>query len=200
MSRFSTGRLFATLVLGVLLEPLGHAAAYVLRYGPSQAWQIQSQGGHAYFPRIFSLSVGSLLVAAVLAILTVISVRQILGHRPMPAAGLRETFVLLALTQCAMFVGKETMEALAIQATPDAISIGLLAVCVQLPLAGLAACVVHWMRGYLALAPEAVRVLLAIRLAPTVSARVLRSYPVPSRLAQVPAGRWYRRRGPPRFS
>ena len=198
MRRFSTSRLFATLVLGVLLEPLGHAAAYVLRYGPSQAWQLQSQGGHAYFPRIFSLSAGSLLVAAVLAILTVISVRQILGQRPTPAAGLRETFILLALSQCAMFVSKETMEALAIQATPDAISIGILAVCVQLPLAGLAACLLHWMLGYVALAPEAVRVLLAIRLAPTTSAPLLRPYVVPARPAEVHAGRWYRRRGPPR--
>ena len=200
MSRFSTGRLFATLVLGVLLEPVGHAAAYVLRYGPSQAWQIQSQGSHAYFPRVFSLSAASLAVVVALAIITAISVRQILGRRPMSASGLRETFLILALTQCAMFATKETLEALAVQVTPNAVSIAILAVCVQLPLAALAACVVHWMRGYLALAPEAVRVLLAIRLAPAAPTPVLRAYPLPIRRTDLNEQRWYRRRGPPRFS
>ena len=200
MSRFSTGRLFATLVLGVLLEPVGHAAAYVLRYGPSQAWQIQSQGSHTYFPRVFSLSAASLLIVVALAIITAVSVRQILGRRPVSAAGLRETFLILALTQCAMFATKETLEALAVQAMPNAISIGILALCVQLPLAALAACVVHWLRGYLELAPEAVRALLAVRLAPAAPIQLFRPNPIPVRRADLRDERWYRRRGPPRFS
>jgi hypothetical protein len=195
--RFPTGRLFATFVLGALLEPLGHAAAYALRYGPSQAWLLQSQGSHAYFPRVFSLSAISLAVAAALGLTAVISIRLILGTRQISAVGIRSTFAILAVTQCTLFVSKETIEALAVQASPDFLSIAILAVCVQLPLAALAAWLIAWTRGYLELAPDALRTILAVRLAPPRTALILRPVPVPARRADLRDQRWYRRRGPP---
>ena len=197
MRRFPTGRLCATFVLGALLEPVGHAAAYALRYGPSQAWQLQSQGSHAYFPRVFSLSAISLAVAAALGLTAVISIRLILGSRRISATGIRNTFAILALTQCVFFISKETIEALAVQATPDFVSIAILAICVQLPLAALAAWLIAWIRGYLELAPDAIRVILAVRLAPHVGPVLLRPLPVPARRADLRDLRWYRRRGPP---
>jgi uncharacterized membrane protein len=198
--RFPTGRLFATFVLGALLEPLGHAAAYALRYGPSQAWQLQSQGSHAYFPRVFSLSAISLTVAAALGLTAVISIRLILGSRRISATGIRRTFAILAATQCVFFVSKETIEALAVQAAPDFVSIAILAICVQLPLAALAAWMIAWTRGYLELGPDAIRAILAVRLAPPVGPVVLRPLPVPALRADLRGQRWYRRRGPPSSS
>lgn len=197
MRRFPNGRLFLTLVLAALLEPVGHAAAYVLRYGPAQAWQLQSTGAHAYFPRVLSLTTFSLAVLLGLALLAAVSIRLILGSRPVYRAGLPATFGVLALTQCGLFGIKEILESLAIQTTPDFLAIAILAVLVQLPLAALAAWVVCWFAGYLRVAPEAVRTLLAIRLAfgrPPVALRpaVVRLLPNAPRNR-----RSSRRRGPP---
>jgi hypothetical protein len=197
MRPFPTGRVFATLVLGALLEPLGHAAAYGLRYGPSAAWQLQSQGSHAYFPRVFSLSAISLVIALALGLIAVVSIRLVLGSPRTSASGLGSTFLILGLTQCALFGLKETLEALAVQSTPDFLSIAILAVCVQLPLAALAACLVNWMRGYLRFAPEAIRTVLAVRLAAIGGALLLRPLPLAAHRADLRDQRWYRRRGPP---
>jgi hypothetical protein len=195
--RFPNGRLLLTLVLGVLLEPVGHAAAYVLRYGPTEAWQLQSQGGHAYFPRVLSFSSVSLAVLLSLGLLTAVSIRLILGSRRPYLAGLPTTFGLLALTQCAFFCVKETMEAAAVQARPDFLAIGLLAVVVQLPLAALAAWVMTWLRGYLRFAPEAIRTMLAVRLAVGRSPHLIRPLAVPVLTNDLRDRGWYRRRGPP---
>ncbi len=161
---------------------------------------MQSQGSHAYFPRVFSLSALSLLVAAALGLIAVISIRLILGSRRISATGIRSTFAILSVTQCAFFVSKETIEALAVQASPDFLSIVILAVCVQLPLAALAAWLIAWMRGYLEFAPDAIRAILAVRLAPPVGGVVLRTVPVPERRADLRELRWYCRRGPPSSS
>lgn len=198
--QFPGRRLFATFVLGALLEPLGHAVAYTVRYGPSQAWDLQSQGSHAYFPRIFSLSAISLAVSMALGLTAVVSIRLILGNRGVVAHGLRSTFLTLALTQCVLFGLQETSEALAVQASPDLISIAILAISVQLPLAALAAWIISWVHGYLRLAPDAIRTVLAIRLAPRSTGEVLRPLPVPAFRADLRDQRWYRRRGPPRSS
>ena len=200
MRRFPTGRLFATFVLGALLEPVGHAAAYVLRYGPSMAWQLQSQGSHAAFPRVVSLSALSLLVALTLALLSVVSIRLILGDRRVSSSGVRSTFLILALVQCSLFVSKETLEALAIQVRPDFVAIVILAVSVQLPLAVLAAWLISWIRGYLAMGAEAIRVMLAVRVAAVPQPFLIRAFASPVPTAVLRDQRWYRRRGPPRFS
>lgn len=189
--------LFLTLVLGVLLEPVGHACAYLLRYGPSQAWVVQSQAGHATFPRILSLSSISLTVVLALGLMTAISVRLILGRRPIQRIGLLESFVLLALTQCGFFFLKETLEALAMQSHPDLLVIGVLAVMVQLPLAALAALLISWLRGYLELAPDAVRWVLAAGVGLRPEIRLLRPLAAPALAVDLRDQRWYRRRGPP---
>lgn len=197
MRRFPTGRLFATFVLAALLEPLGHSAAYVLRYGPSLAWQLQSEGSHAYFPRVFTLSAFSVGVALVLGLIAVVSIRLILGDRRVLAAGFWSTFGILATTQCAMFAIKETIETIAVQATPDFVSIAILAVVVQLPLAALAAGLISWFRGYLQLAPEAIRAILAVRLTAAPQPCVIRSATAPAPRANLNQQRWHQRRGPP---
>jgi len=196
--RFPTGRLFATFVLGALLEPIGHAAAYALRFGPSMAWQLQSQGAHASYPRIFSLSALSLAVALTLSLIAVISIRLILGDRRVSSTGLRATFLVLALVQCSLFITKETLESLSIQATPDMVAMLVLALCVQLPLAALAAWVVSWMRAYLALGAEALRVILAVRLTAAPEAFAIRALASPVLSVDLRDQRWYQRRGPPR--
>lgn len=198
MRRFPARRLLATLVLGALLEPLGHTAAYVLRYGATQAWQLQSQGIHAYFPGVFSLSAISLAVAVALALIAMVSIRLILGNRRISADGLRSTFLILALTQCVLFGVQESLEALALQVSPDLVSIAILAVSVQLPLAALAAWLISWMRGYLQLVPEAFRAVLAVRLGSRPAGQLLRLLPLPAHRADLRDQRWYRRRGPPR--
>jgi len=163
---FPTGRLFATFLLGALLEPVGHALAYVLRYGPWEAWQLQSQGDHTYFPGIFSLSAISLTVVMALGLIAVVSIRLILGNRGVSAQGLRSAFLTLTLTQCFLFGLQETGEALAVQSSPDVTSIVILAISVQVPLAALAAWLLSWILGYVQLAPAALRAVLAVRLAP----------------------------------
>ena len=198
MRRFPTGRLFATFVLGALLEPIGHAAAYALRFGPSMAWQLQSQGTHASYPRIFSLSALSLAVALTLSLIAVISIRLILGDRRVSSTGLGATFLVLALVQCSLFITKETLESLSIQATPDMVAMLVLALCVQLPLAALAAWVVSWLRAYLALGAEALRVILAVRLTAPPEAFAIRAVSSPALSVDLRDQRWYQRRGPPR--
>jgi hypothetical protein len=188
--RFPTGRLFATFVLGALLEPIGHAAAYALRFGPSMAWQLQSQGAHASYPRIFSLSALSLVVALTLSLVAVVSIRLILGDRRVSSTGLRATFLVLALVQCSLFVTKETLESLSVQATPDIVAMLVLALCVQLPLAALAAWVVSWMRAYLALGAEALRVILAVRLTAAPEAFAIRSLYAPVLSVDLSDHRW----------
>jgi hypothetical protein len=198
--RFPTGRLFATFVLGALLEPIGHTAAYVVRYGPSIAWQVQSQGSHAAFPRVFSLSALSLLVALSLALLAAVAIRLILGDRRVSSSGVRSTFLILALVQCSLFLTKETLEALAVQATPDFIGTAILAVSIQLPLAALAAWLISWLRAYLAMGAEAMRVMLALRVGAVPEVFLVRALASPVAPAVLRDQRWYRRRGPPRFS
>ena len=200
MRRFPTGRLFAIFVLAALLEPIGHAAAYVLRYGPSAGWQVQSQGNHAAFPRVVSLSALSLLAALVLALLAVVSIRLILGDRRVSSSGVRSTFVILALVQCSLFVTKETLEAFAVQATPDLVGIAILAAAVQLPLAAVAAWLISWLRAYLTMGAEAIRVVLALRVGARVEPFLVRAYASPVRPPVLRDQRWYQRRGPPRFS
>jgi hypothetical protein len=198
--RFPTGRLFATFVLGALLEPIGHAAAYVLRYGPSMAWQVQSQGTHAAFPRVVSLSALSLLAGLALALLAVVSIRLILGDRRVSSSGVRSTFVILALVQCSLFVTKESLEAFAVQATPDLVGVAILAAAVQLPLAALAAWLISWVRAYLAMGAEAIRVMLALRIAAIPEPFLIHAFASPVQPVVLRDQRWYRRRGPPRFS
>ncbi len=72
-------------LLGALLEPLGHQLAYLLRYGPSQAVRMQTVGAHAYFPRLASLSTLAIALGLTAALLVAFGIRLAL-HRRMPSA------------------------------------------------------------------------------------------------------------------
>ncbi len=184
-------------LLGALVEPFGHQLAYLLRYGPSGAAQVQAVGNHAYFPRLASFTTVTVALALAAAMLVWLGVRLTLGRRLASRRGFGPVFLLLAAVQCGLFTIQESVEAAAIQATPDFLIIALLAFCAQLPLAALAALAVTRLLGILALAPEAVRVILALRLARP--ARPLRLQP---RTVLVTGGasrdpRQHPRRGPP---
>lgn len=185
-------------LLGALLEPLGHQLAYLLRYGPSRAVRVEALGAHAYFPRLASLSTIAIALSLTAALLAAVGVRLALHRRFPSAEGFARPFLILTAVQCALFTIQETAEAAAVQATPDFLTIAFLASCAQLPLAGLAALLVSRLQGILALAPEAVRVILALRLPRPVRPITLRPAPL---LVSGIAGRSHRhhqRRGPPR--
>jgi hypothetical protein len=151
-------------LLGALLEPLGHQLAYLLRYGPTQAVRVEATAAHAYFPRLASFTMIAVALVLTGALLVGLAIRLTLGRRSASTDGFGRIFLILAAVQCALFAVQETAEAGAVQATPDFLVIGLLAICAQVPLAALAALAVSRLSGLLALAPEAVRVILALRL------------------------------------
>jgi len=151
-------------LLGAILEPLGHQVAYLLRYGPSQAARVQAVGAHTYFPRLASVTTMTVALALAVALLVTLGVRLTLGRRSAPTPGFGRIFLVLVAVQCGLFAIQETVEAAAIQATPDYLIIALLAFCAQLPVAAVAAWLASRLSGVLALAPEAARVILALRL------------------------------------
>jgi len=198
MVRTSRSRQVVILVLlGALLEPLGHQLAYLLRYGASAAAQLQAVGSHAYFPRLASFTTSTVALALAAALLVALGVRLTLGRRSATTPRFGWTLLVLAAVQCGLFTIQETVEAAAIQATPDFLIIALLAFCAQLPVAAVAAWLVSRLHGILALAPEAAGVILALRLPRPVRPIRLRMAPV--MIASI-AGRdlrTHQRRGPP---
>jgi hypothetical protein len=186
------------IALGALLEPLGHQVAYSLRYGLIPAIQIQSQGSHAYFPRLAWTASLTIAVGLALAMLAAGTVRLALGPQRVRSAGSARIFLQLAATQSILFLVQESLEAAFRHTNPDFLVIAILALLAQLPVAALAAWTVALLSGYVALAPHAVRVILALRLGPPAEPVVLRLQPVPALRPAVRALRWSRRRGPPR--
>ncbi len=184
-------------LLGALVEPFGHQLAYLLRYGPSQAARVEAVGAHAYFPRLASFTTTIVALALAAALLVALGVRLTVGRRSAATPGFGRVFFVLALVQCGLFAIQETVEAAAIQATPDFLIIALLAFCAQLPVAAVAAWLVSRLHGVLALAPEAARVILALRLP-----RPVRPFRLQPRTVVVTGGasrdpRQHPRRGPP---
>ena len=196
ISERRSGRVVLLVLLGALVEPFGHQLAYLLRYGSSAA-QVQAAGSHAYFPRLASFTTISVALALAAALLVALGVRLTLGRRSASTPGFGRIFLVVAAVQCVLFAIQETVEAAAIQATPDFLIIALLAFCAQLPVAAVAAWLVSRLYGVLALAPEAARVILALRLPQP--ARPLLLQP---RTVRVTGGtsrdpRQHPRRGPP---
>jgi hypothetical protein len=152
------------LLLGAVLEPLGHQLAYLLRYGPSQAARVEAVGPHTYFPRLASFTTITVALVLAAALLVALGVRLTVGRRSAATPGFGRIFFVLAAVQFGLFAIQETVEAAAIQATPDFVIIALLAFCAQLPVAAVAAWLVSRLHGVLALAPEAARVILSLRL------------------------------------
>jgi hypothetical protein len=183
--------------LAALLEPLGHQLAYLLHYGPARAAQIQAVGTHAYFPRLASFTMTTVALGLAAALLLALGVRLTLRGRSVSTPGLGRIFLMLGAMQCGLFVVQETIEAAVIQATPDFGILTLLAVCAQLPIAALAAILVSRIHVVLALAPEAVRTILALRLPRPERPIRLQRVPVPALTRAGRDHRNHRRRGPP---
>lgn len=190
-------RVVLLVLLGALVEPFGHQLAYLLRYGSSAAAQVQAVGSHAYFPRVASFTTVTVALALAAALLAALGVRLTLGRRSASTRGFGQVFLVLAAVQCALFTIQETVEAAAIQATPDFVIIALLAFCAQLPVAALATWVVSRLHGVLALAPEAARVILALRLPRPVRPIRLQAAPVIVSTTVSRDPRNHQRRGPP---
>jgi hypothetical protein len=183
--------------LAGLLEPLGHQLAYLLHYGTSRAAQLQSVGSHAYFPRLASFTMLTVGVGLAGALLLALGIRLTLGRRSVVTPGFGRIFLMMAAVQCSLFVVQETVEAAVIQATPDFVIIAFLAVCAQLPIAAVAAVVVNRIHGLIAMAPEAVRVIMALRLPRAPRPIRLRWAPVIILGAATRDYRHPQRRGPP---
>jgi len=170
MSRYAVagiryGKLLGLVGLGLALEPLGHELAYALHLGVTRALVAQSEGSHAYFPGVAETSTKLLALGLLLCGLAFLSVRIALGRRaPVDHAVVMPAFFVLVATQCTIFFIQESLEAFASHLTPDFVLIGLLALIGQVPIAALLALVLSRVHGYLALAPAAVRALLAVHL------------------------------------
>jgi hypothetical protein len=199
--------LLAAALLGLPLAGLGHAIAYVCRYG-TYGWVLQGEGVHAYFPQLFALTgagLGALLVVALLAGgLGHVMLSRGVGLRPAPGQPVVDLLLTVAAVQLQAYLVQETIEALAGGAHLDAawlaatLGWGALG---QLPVAALAALGLAWLSTRfhpalaglrslwhacgVALAPEPI---LAIRPAPRPDASIALAVAAPAALAK---------RGPP---
>jgi len=157
--------LFTLFCIALLLEPLGHELGYVLRFGLSQALVVQANGSHAYFPRLVETITGLLALGLIVSLLAFAVVRLTLGRSRHSSGAWWPAFLALAATQYAVFFLQESLEAVGGQTHPDFLAIATLGVCGQFPIAALGAWLISRLSGYIALAPQAVRLILAQRLA-----------------------------------
>jgi len=97
-------RIVLLVLLGAFVEPLGHQLAYLLRYGPSTAAQVQAAGSHAYFPRLASFTTITVAMVLAAALLVALGVRLTLGRRSAATTGFGRIFFLLAAVQCGLFL------------------------------------------------------------------------------------------------
>jgi hypothetical protein len=192
------GYVLTLLCLGLLGEPLGHALAYVVRLGLSRALIVQGEGTHAYFPRLIGASLGLLVLVLAVSLLAAVAVRVALGRRPaVRLANWWPAFLFLVAIQSGAFLVQESLEATGSQQTPDFLVIAGLSLAGQLPIAVLTAWLVSTLRGYVALAPRAVRIMLARWLARPPEPVRLASTPVFVPSSSVAVCRCYLRRAPP---
>lgn len=102
-------------LLGLPLSGLGHAIAYVCRYGP-RGLSLQGQGVHAYFPDTFALcaaALGAVLVAGlVVGGIGHVALGRGAGRRPMPRRRALDLILVVAAVQLQVYVVQETVEAL----------------------------------------------------------------------------------------
>lgn len=182
---------------------LGHALVYLARFGLG-AGAHQSAGAHGYYPMLtagISAAVGGLLT---IALVLVAAARTLPGPgagRTRATARFTDLVPLLFVAQLVVFMGQETLEALAAGGTvPSAIELLLWGTLGQLPAAATAAAVACWLLARV----EAARTALAVALAelidrPAPPALVLAAHAEPApRLALAsafPAA--FRKRGPP---
>jgi hypothetical protein len=201
-SRWKPIQLVGLFGLAVLLEPFGHQIAYLARFGIAQAHYRQAGGSHAYFPKAASVSLGLTMLLLLGTLLAALLVRLALRRTGLrvPSGSNGPVFLVMATVQCAAFFIQESLEAASIQAPPDYLLTGILALAGQLPIALAASWLISRLTGYLSLAPEAIRVMLALRLArePRPSLAVHRApAPLASVISGLPSNP---RRGPPSLS
>jgi hypothetical protein len=201
-SRWKPFQLFALFGLAFLLEPFGHQIAYLVRFGIAQAQYRQAGGSHAYFPKAATVSLGLTMLLLLGALAAALLVRLALGDRNrqiQPGWNWRAFFFVLTV-QSGVFLIQESLEAASVQASPDYLLIGVLALVGQLPVTLAASWLVAQLKGYIQLAPEAIRVILALRLARDPKPiLVLRN--APALFAPVITGQpCHPRRGPPQLS
>lgn len=159
------GFLLPLLCIGLLLEPLGHHLAYVLRLGLTQALIVQSSGSHSYFPSLVETTVALLALVVFLTVSALLAVRLAFGPQRTSPALWWPAFLCLAAVQFGVFFLQESLEASANQAHPDFLAIAVMGIAGQFPLAALAAWLISQLRDYVVLAPQAIRRILPLRLA-----------------------------------
>jgi hypothetical protein len=149
--------------LGVLGSQAGHLLAYQLRFGAA-AQQVQSAGGHSYFPLLAKTGLGVIAVA-LLAGLLLVGLARVLGGRRIETASRPSYVGLLArlfTIQLAVFGIQEVVEAtVAGASTGSAADLLLWGTLGQLPIAALAALALGWLSIRVESAAGAIRAAVA---------------------------------------
>src|SRR4029077_11039682 len=133
--------------LGLLASQAGHLLAYQVRFGADAA-QVQSSGGHSYFPALVKSSFGAAAAVLLMALLLVAVARVLTGRKV--RGGARPSYVRLLAglftIQLAAFAVQEVVEALIAGAPVAPVTLLLLWGTIgQLPAAALAALAVRWL-------------------------------------------------------
>jgi hypothetical protein len=137
---------------------VGHLLASELRHGP-RALGPDSSGAHAYVPALTTVALGAAGGAVLAALLVVAAARMPWSGRSVPGrvrrvSALDLSAALFAL-QLAIFLGQETVEAVAGgSAPPDGTSLLLWGCLGQLPVALVAGVVLSWVGGRFEVAVE----------------------------------------------
>jgi hypothetical protein len=193
-------RVVGVLVLALVGSQVGHLLVYELEFG-RLAPTVESTGPHAYFPALAGTAVAlcglALLMAALLLGATKLVVAKSMRQRVVRQP-LLDLLPALFTLQLAIFIGQETIEALAAGAPvqPDLVLLGASG---QLPVAAVVAVAISLVSARVESALRSLRLMVArplrrLQLAPvSVPPAVVASLP----LAQVTAGP-QPGRGPPR--
>ncbi|TMC13321.1 MAG: hypothetical protein E6J41_00805 [Chloroflexi bacterium] len=139
----------AVLLAIVAGSQLGHAIVYSARYGAG-AGRLESAGVHGYFPTL-TAGLGAVLGVAVMSALLIVAAARWAsstpaGFRPRGTVRFLDVLALAFIAQLLLFVGQETLEALAAghAATPLSEQV-LWGAFGQLPAAALAAAAITWL-------------------------------------------------------
>ncbi len=201
--------LAAGVLLALVLSQPGHALAYLWEYG-GNAFAIQSQGVHGYFPAALNISLG-LVVTLALGIIAVLGLARVaigtaLGFKRSRMPSPAELIAVMLIVQVNVFVFQELAEAQAAREFIDAgwlLHTGLLAVAGQAPVAIAGALGLAWCSVRLEAAVGALRSIALVRISAPAQAPVLITCTQPAdviRLETVYPAAFAKRGPPPRRS